>query len=57
MKLATTTADFSSYAQTPAAALELCGQSPFRYIDLNLPHRYRGEDWERVTHDAGVRRL
>ncbi|MBP3570996.1 MAG: sugar phosphate isomerase/epimerase [Clostridia bacterium] len=53
MKLATTTADFSAYAQTPAAALELCGKSPFRYIDLNLPHRYMGEDWERVTHDAG----
>lgn len=53
MKLATTTADFSAYAKTPAAALELCGKSPFRYIDLNLPHCYMGEDWERVTHDAG----
>ena len=30
MKLATTTADFSAYAKTPAAALELCGKSPFR---------------------------
>ena len=53
MKIATTTADFSAYAKTPAAALELCGKSPFRYVDLNLPHRYMGEDWERVTHDAG----
>lgn len=53
MKLATTTADFSAYAKTPAAALELCGKSPFRYVDLNLPHCYMGEDWERVTHDAG----
>ena len=46
MKLATTTADFSAYAKTPAAALELCARSPFRYIDLNLPHRYMGENWE-----------
>jgi sugar phosphate isomerase/epimerase len=53
MKLATTTADFSAYAETPAAALELFACSPFRYIDLNLPHRYMGEDWERITHDAG----
>ena len=53
MKLATTTADFSAYAKTPAAALELCAKSPFRYIDLNLPHRYMGEDWERITYDAG----
>ena len=53
MKLATTTADFSAYGKTPAAALELCAKSPFRYIDLNLPHRYMGEDWERITHEAG----
>ena len=53
MKLATTTADFSAYASTPAAALELCAKSPFRYIDLNLPHRYMGENWERTIHDAG----
>ena len=53
MKLATTTADFSSYAPTPAAQLELCAKSPFRYIDLNLPHRYMTEDWERITHDTG----
>ena len=53
MKLATTTADFSAYAKTPAAALELCARSPFRYIDLNLPHRYMGEDWETITHEAG----
>lgn len=30
MKLATTTADFSAYAKTPAAQLELCGNTPFR---------------------------
>ena len=53
MKLATTTADFSAYAKTPAASLELCGKSPFRYIDLNLPHRFMTEDWERITHDVG----
>lgn len=53
MKLATTTADFSTYAKTPADALELCAKSPFRYIDLNLPHGYMGEDWERIVHDAG----
>lgn len=53
MKLATTTADFSAYAKTPAASLELCGKSPFRYIDLNLPHRFMTEDWERITSDAG----
>ena len=53
MKLATTTADFSAYAKTPAAALALCGKSPFRYIDLNLPHRYMGEDWETITHEVG----
>lgn len=53
MKLATTTSDFSAYAATPADALELCGRSPFRYIDLNLPHRCMGEDWEKITHDAG----
>ena len=53
MKLATTTADFSAYAKTPAAALELCGKSPFRYIDLNLPHRFMTEKWERITSDAG----
>jgi sugar phosphate isomerase/epimerase len=53
MKLATTTHDFAAFASTPAAQLELCGQSPFRYIDLSLPHRCMGEDWERVTSDAG----
>ena len=53
MKLATTTADFSAYAKTPAAQLELCGNTPFRYIDLNLPHRYMGEEWETLTFDAG----
>ena len=53
MKLATTTADFSAYAKTPAAQLELCAKTLFHYIDLNLPHRYMGEDWETLTHDAG----
>ena len=53
MKLATTTADFSAYAKTPADQLELCGKTPFRHIDLNLPHRYMGEDWESLTFDAG----
>ena len=53
MKLATTTADFSAYAPTPAAQLELCAQSPFRYIDLNLPHRYMTEDWEEIIQAAG----
>ena len=53
MKLATTTSDFSAYAPTPAAQLELCGNTPFRYIDLNLPHRYMTEEWEQAIHDAG----
>ena len=53
MKLATTTADFSAFAATPAAALELCGRCPFRYVDLSLPHRCVGEDWETVAYDAG----
>ena len=53
MKLATTTADFSAYASTPAAQLKLCAKTPFRYVDLNLPHRYMTEDWEQAIHDAG----
>lgn len=53
MKLATTTADLSAYAPTPAAQLDLCAKTPFRYIDLNLPHGYMNDGWETVTHDAG----
>ncbi len=53
MKLATTTADFSAYAKTPAAQLDLCAKTPFRYIDLNLPHRYMSDNRESIIHEAG----
>ncbi len=53
MKLATTTSDFSHYANTPAEALALLAQTPFRNVDLYLPHSFMGEDYRTLIYDAG----
>ena len=36
MKLATTTADFRGYAETPAEQVKLFDGTGFRFLDLNL---------------------
>ncbi len=53
MKLATTTGDFCGFASQPAEQLELLAQTPFRYVDLDIPHSAMGEDWETVAATCG----
>lgn len=49
MKLATSTGDFSGFAPRPSALLELFSRTPFRYVDLDLPHSALGDDWKDET--------
>lgn len=53
MKLATTTNDFVHYGARPVDQLELLSQTPFRYVDMDLPHSVMGDDWESVAETCG----
>ena len=55
MRLATSTGDFNGFAGSPEGLLDIFAKTPFRYVDLDCPHHFAGDDWESIADRLGNR--